>query len=111
MPDTVTPRIVVNANAGAIDSLQSIGRLLLIIAGTIPVLLKLLGTRDFVSLVQYFQSSDGLSFVAAVSAVVAFVYGVYKSHKRGAQIATAGLSNRVPDSIVTTTQKVAAANG
>lgn len=99
MPDTVEKPIEVSANAGTIDSLQSIGRLLLVIAGTVPVLLKLLGSRNFMGLVDYFRSSDGATFIAAIGGVAAFAYGVYKSHKRGAQIATVAASSKVPNSI------------
>lgn len=90
-------KIIVRENAGLLDSLQSAGRSLLVVIGAVPVLLGLLGSHNFGAIVEYFKGSDGASLIAAVSALIAFGYGVYKSHKRGGQVVH--LADRVSNSI------------
>lgn len=80
---------LVSENAGILDSLQSAGRLVLVVVGAVPILLKLLGAHNFVGLVEYFRGSDGASLLGAVTGLAAIVYGIYKSHKRGSQVASA----------------------
>jgi len=102
MPDTMSTTdkpVIVSANAGLIDTLMAAMRYVIVIVGAVPVLLALLGARDFAGLVRYFQSADGASLIAAVSAVVALAYGLFKTRKRGAQIATVAADARVPDSV------------
>lgn len=98
MPD-LTPPIEVKANTGLIDTLAAAFRLLLVIIGTVPLLLKLLGNRDFAGLVAYFQSADGTTFVGAISALAAIIYGLWKTFRRGKQAVT--LAERSPDRVAT----------
>lgn len=79
----------VSANAGVLDTLSAAGRLILVVVGAVPILLKLLGAHNFVGLVEYFRGSEGSTLIAAVSGLAAIAYGLYKSHKRGSQVAEA----------------------
>jgi hypothetical protein len=65
--------------------------------GGIPFLLKLLGTRDFIAIVAYLQSAEGVAWLGAVSAVAAFAYGVIKTWRRGRQ--TVVLADAAPNSV------------
>lgn len=102
MPDTVTPPIVVSANAGIIDLLTALGRYAIVIVTAIPILLKLLGTHDLVAIIAYLRGSDGTALTAAVIGIGTLLYGLWKTHKRGAQIATVALSPSVPERVATT---------
>lgn len=96
-----TKPIQVSANASIIDTLTAAGRLALVVIGAVPILLKLLGAHDFLALVAYFRSTDGATLIAAVSGLAAIGYGLYKSHKRGNQLATAAADPRVDDDVLT----------
>lgn len=99
MVDQATKPIVVRENAGTIDLLTSLARQLVYIMGAIPILLTLLGTRDVVGIIAYLQSSDGVKLLAAAGTIFTAAYGLYKSRKRGAQVATVAADRRVPDSL------------
>jgi len=103
MSETEKKPIVVSENAGAIDTLTAALRYLVVIAGTIPLLLTFLGQGDVVGLIAYLQSADGVKFTAAVVAVVTLAYGLWKTRKRGAQIATVAMDARVPNAVAKTT--------
>ena len=98
MPASPAP-IVVGANAGILDMLAAGFRYLVVIIGAIPLLIKMVGIRDFAGIVAYFQSSEGSAVIAAISALVALGYGLFKTHKRGAEVASVAANSRVPDSI------------
>ena len=102
MPTLTQEPIVVSANAGVIDLMTAAGRYLLVIIGAIPVLLKLLGSHDVLAIVAYFRGAEGTALLAALAAVASLAWGLFKTHKRGAQIATVALDNRVSDKIATT---------
>lgn len=99
MTDTTTKPIVVSQNAGIIDLLTAAGRYVVVIVGAVPLLLQLLGTRDFIGIVNYFRGADGSALIAAAVALATMVYGLIKTRKRGAQVATVALDRRVPDSV------------
>lgn len=103
MVDTVTPPIVVSPNAGIIDLMTALGRYVIVIVTAIPLMLKLLGTHDLVAIISYFRSADGTALTAAVVGIGTLLYGLWKTHKRGAQIATVALSPSVPERVATTT--------
>lgn len=88
--------IVVSSNAGLIDSLQSAGRTLVVVLTAIPIILSFVGKHDLLGMIAYLQSVDGAQFIAAVTGIVTIVYGIYKSHKRGAQVASVASDLRVP---------------
>lgn len=96
---SATKPVVVSANAGLIDTLTALGRYAVVIMGAIPLLLQLLGDRDVLGLVNYFRGEDGSSLIAAVVAVATLLYGLLKTRKRGAQIATVAASDRVPNTV------------
>lgn len=102
MPTNTSNQIVVSENAGILDTLAAAGRYLVVILGAVPLLLALLGQHNFGDIIAYFRSSDGASLIAAVSGLVAIAYGLFKTHKRGSQIATVAASDKVPASIATT---------
>ncbi len=102
MPDTSTKPIVVSPNAGVVDTLTALGRYIVVIMSAIPILLQLLGARDVFAIIAYLRGSDGATLIAAVIGVGTLVYGLIKTRKRGAQIATVALDSRVPASVATT---------
>lgn len=102
MPDTTDKPIVVNANAGNIDLLTAAGRYLTVITAAIPILLTLFGSRDIIGVITYLQSEDGVKFTAALVGLATLAYGLWKTRKRGAQIATVAQDSRVPESVATT---------
>jgi hypothetical protein len=99
MPDTTDKPIVVNANAGIVDLLTAAGRYLAVIAATLPILLTFFSTRDIIGFIAYLQSEDGLKFAAALGGLVTLAYGLWKTHKRGAQVATVAADPAVPDRV------------
>lgn len=102
MPDLADKPIRVSENAGIIDLLTAAGRYLVVIGGTIPLLLALLKARDFSAIVAFFQSNEGVSVLTAITSLFALAWGLWKTHRRGAQIATVAVDPRVPDRIATT---------
>lgn len=80
-------RIVVSKSAGLLDTLYAAMRYLVVVLGAVPILLKLLGDRDFAAIVAYFQSADGTALVAAIGALLTLAWGLFKTFKRGKQIA------------------------
>lgn len=96
-------QIVVSKNAGVLDTLYAALRYLVVIAGAVPLLLKMLGARDFSAIVAYFQSADGSALVAALGALVALALGLFKTFKRGGQIASVAANPKVPDAIAKVT--------
>lgn len=98
MPASPAP-VVVSANAGILDMLAAAFRYLVVIIGAIPLLIKMVGIRDFAGIVAYFQGAEGSAVIAAISALVALGYGLFKTHKRGAEVASVAANSRVPDSV------------
>ena len=104
MPETVEKPIVVSENAGFIDGMQAAIRYLVVIVGFITAVLGLLKTKDIAGLIAYIQANGGqvLAAVLGLIALATAAYGVFKTRKRGAQIATVAASPRVPESVATT---------
>lgn len=88
--------IVVSSNAGLIDSLQSAGRMIVILVTAIPIMLSFLSKHDLIGMIGYLQSVDGAQLIAAGTGLFTIGYGIYKSHKRGAQVALVASDLRVP---------------
>lgn len=99
MTDHTTPPIKVGANAGLIDTLTAAGRYLVAIVTAVPILMTLLGQRDLVSIIAYFQSAEGTTLIAAIGGLVTIGYGLFKTRKRGAQLANVAADDRVPASV------------
>lgn len=99
-----TEPVVVSANAGVIDSIQAASRYIVVIVGFYTAMLGLLKVHDTAGMIALIQSSGGQT-LAAISGLIALAtaaYGVFKSHKRGAQIATVAADPRVPDKVAST---------
>lgn len=94
-------QVVVNKAAGPLDTLYAAIRLLFVIGGTIPLLLKMLGEHNFAAIVAYFQSAEGSAFLAAGGTLIALVWGLIKSFRRGKQLAGVAAHPAVPESIAT----------
>lgn len=101
MSDVTPPPVVVSANAGLLDTLMAAGRLLVIILGAIPLLYTLLGKHDFAGLLAYFHGAEGATLIGAMSSLAAIAWALWKSHKRGAQVAAVAADVRVPDAVAT----------
>lgn len=91
--------VVVSENAGAIDTLTAAMRYITVLVASLPILLTLLGKRDIVSIIAYLQGQDGVALTAAIVGLVTIAYGLFKTHKRGAQVATVAASPEVPQQI------------
>lgn len=85
-------QVAVSANAPVTDTLAGLGRQLILIMGAIPVLIALIGARDVVGMVRYFQGADGISLVAAVVTIGTAAYGLFARYKRARQLKDAGLN-------------------
>lgn len=99
MDDNAAPPIKVGANAGLVDTLTAAGRYLVAIVTAVPILMTLLGQRDLVSIIAYLQGTDGSTLIAAVVGLATMAYGLFKTRKRGAQIANVAADERVPASV------------
>lgn len=96
--------IVVSENAGLIDGIQAIARYLVVIITFIIAVLGLLKVHDIAGIINLIQANGG-QVMAAISGLIALgtaAYGVLKTRKRGAQIATVATSSDVPASVATT---------
>jgi hypothetical protein len=93
--------IKVSANAGLVDSVQAALRYVVVLVTFVTAVLALLKTRDIAGLISYIQSHGG-EVLGAVSGLIALgtaAYGVFKSHKRGDQVAAVASSSQVPESV------------
>ena len=99
MTDTVQKPVVVSSNQGAIDTMTAIGRLIVVILSTAPAAALLLRKHDLIGLYNYFQSQQGVALIGAASGLAALLFGIYKSYKRGAQMATVAADSKVPDTV------------
>lgn len=92
--------VVVYANAGLIDGIQAAARYTVVIIGFVTAVLGLLKVHDIAGIITLIQSNGG-QVLAAISGLIALgtaAYGVFKSHKRGAQVADVAADPDVPDS-------------
>lgn len=82
-------KIFIDKNQGLLNTLAAAFRYLLVIAGAVPLLLKLLGDGNFLAIVAYFRSADGTALVAAVGALVTLAIGLYRTFKYGSTLTDA----------------------
>lgn len=102
MTDPAEP-IVVSANAGGIDAVQAALRYTVFLITALVALAGFVRVRDVAGAVVYLQTNGG-QLVAALAGLIALgtsAYGVLKTHKRGAQVATVAADRRVPDAVAT----------
>lgn len=92
--------VPVNRNAGPLDTIYALLRYIVVIIGAVPLLLKLLGAGDVIALIDYFRSADGSALIAAISAVVALLWGLFKTFRRGNQVASAAANPKVKDLVL-----------
>lgn len=95
-------QIKVSANASVFDTLTAAGRLIVVIGSTAPAAALLLRKHDLIGLYDYFQGQQGVALIGAVSGLVALGYGLYKSFKRGKQVADVATNPDVPEDVATT---------
>lgn len=102
MADAVVKQIVVSERAGVFDTLLAAGRLVAVIAGSVPLLIQLLGKHQFAELVVWFQGDQGKALIGALGSLVAMGFALRKSFKRGTQVASVATNPDVPDAVATT---------
>lgn len=79
MADSNDP-VVVNESALPAPIAAAL-RYLVVIAGAIPILIQLIGAKDVVAIVAYFQSDAGATLLAAIGSLVTLAYGLFKTYK------------------------------
>lgn len=101
MVDTTQEPIKVSANAGIIDLLQAAGRYAVVIVGFGTALATLFKAHDLAGMATYAQNNLGqaVGALAGLVAVGTAAYGIFKTGKRGSQIATVAADSRVPDKV------------
>lgn len=85
----------VSAHAGGIDALTASLRYLVVILTAVPAVIGLISAHDLVGLYQYFKGNEGSSVIAALVALGTAGYGIFKSLKRGTQVADAAANPAV----------------
>lgn len=92
-PTATGPKIAIETNAGIMDSVQAAIRYVVVIVTFVGAVLGLLKTKDIAGLIAYIQASGGqvLAAVLGLIALLTAAYGVFKTHKRGTQLATAAV--------------------
>lgn len=101
----VDKQIVVSENAGIFDTLQAAGRLLLVIISTAPAAALLVRKGDLIGLYDYFHSNQGVMLLGAVSGLASISFGLYKTFKRGKQVAGVATNPEVPEHIAVTKEE------
>lgn len=91
--------IEVAPNAGVIDLLTALARYLTVIFTLGAALLAVLRTKDIAAIIEFMRGTDGATLIAACLGLGTLLYGLYKTHKRGAQVATVAADFRVPDRV------------
>lgn len=95
-------KIIASPNQSIIDTLTAAGRLFVVIMSTAPAAALLVRKHDLVALYDYFHTEPGKALIAAVLGLVSLGYGLYKSYKRGKQVADVAVNPKVPASIADT---------
>lgn len=80
--------IVVSKHAAILDTLKAAGRYVGVVVTAVPLLMTLIGNRNFSGLVAYFTSADGTTLFAAIGGLITLGYGLYRTFKRGDQLVT-----------------------
>lgn len=104
MTDTIEEPIVVTTAQGVTDAVQAALRYAVVVAGFISGLGAFLSRQDAVGAVTYVQTNLG-GVVAAVFGLIGLgtaLYGIYKTWKRGSQLAIA--AEAAPNSVAKVTK-------
>ena len=91
MTDQVKEPIIVTSSQGVTDALQAALRYFVVVFGFISGLASFLSHQDILGAVTYVQTNLG-GVVAAVFGLISLgtaIWGIYKTWKRGAQLAVA----------------------
>lgn len=98
---TANKPVVVSANQGIVDSLMAGARYVAVIATALIAIVGFLKAHDVAGLSAYIQANGGdlLTAISGLIAVATAAYGIYKTHKRGAQMATVAADPKVPQSV------------
>ncbi len=99
MPDEVVKPIEVSANEAGLDLFQALGRYITVILTSVPVVLALVGKRDINEFIAYLQSNEFAVLASALVSLGTLGYGLFKTHKRGAQVVSVAGDSAVPDRI------------
>lgn len=91
MPDQVS------SNAGLIDGVQAAARYIVVIVSFVTAVLGLFKVHDIAGIIAYIQANGGTTLAAVMSLIGlgTAAYGVFKSGKRGGQVATAAAEPQV----------------
>lgn len=92
-------QVKVSANQSVIDTATAAGRLVLVVLSTAPAAALLVKKHDLVALYDYFHTDQGTALVAAVTGLASIIYGLYKSFKRGKQVADVAANPAVPSEV------------
>lgn len=95
--------VKVSSTQGVIDAITAAARYAGVLATFTIALLGLVKVRDIAGMIAYIQANGGQA-LAAFSGLVAIgtaAYGVFKSHKRGDQVATVAAAPEVPNYVAT----------
>jgi hypothetical protein len=95
-------QIVVTKTQGRWDTIAASLRLMAIVASTAPAAALLVRKGDLIGLYDYFHSEPGVALLAALGGLASGGFAIYKSWKRGTQLASVASDHRVPDSVATT---------
>lgn len=93
--------VVVSKNAALIDGIQAVARYAVVIVGFVTAMLALFKVHDIAGMIAYIQANGGqaLGAVTGIIALVTAAYGVFKSGKRGGQLAEVAADPEVPDHV------------
>jgi hypothetical protein len=97
--ENVKQPVVVSENTGALDALQATLRYMTVIIASGATLLAVLKTRDIAAIIEFMRGTEGAALIAAVIGLGTMFYGIFKTHKRGAQVATVAADSRVPATV------------
>ena len=102
MVEEATKPIVVRANQGIFDTATTMLRLLAIVTSTVPAAALVFQKHDLIALYDFFHTQQGTALLGALGGLASLLFGIYKSYKRGAQVATVAADPQVPDSVAMT---------
>jgi hypothetical protein len=92
-------QILVSKNQSVQDTLTAAGRMILVISSTVPVAALFVQKHDLIGLYNFFQGNQGAALLGAATGLVSLGFGLYKSFKRGKQVADVAANSKVPSSV------------
>lgn len=100
----MTDQIKASPNTGLQDGIQATARYITVIVTFVIAVLALLKVRDIGGIITLIQNNGGevLGAISGLISLAVAAYGIFKSHKRGAQVASVAVDPRVPEEVATT---------